>query len=139
MPCVQLIRRLLCLVVSGGPSPDQPASRPDRAVLDTSRLERRAVEIVGQLAATEWEAASADWDDNLRAKLPLRQLAEVWAAVVAGAGPLIGVGAPTLTRRGPYRICDVPLEFEGGPMKARVTFNYDARVGGLLILLPDVP
>ena len=49
------------------------------------------------------------------------------------------VGAPALNRRGPYRICDVPLEFEGGPMKARVTFNYDGAVGGLFILLPDVP
>jgi hypothetical protein len=106
---------------------------------DRSPLESRAVEIVRQLAASDWDAARADWDANLRAKLPAAQVAEVWAAVVAGAGPLIAVGAPALTRRGPYRICDVPLEFEGGPMKARVTFNYDGAVGGLFILLPDAP
>jgi hypothetical protein len=36
--------------------------------------------------------------------------------------PLEGIGRPSVTRKGPYRIADVSLVFEHGPMKARVTF-----------------
>ena len=102
-------------------------------------LERRSIEILGQIRDADWDAVIADWDDTMRAKLPIQQLAEVWQQVSSQAGPLQALGRPSIVRRGPYRIAEVPLAFEHGPMKARITFNHDESVGGLFILLPDAP
>jgi hypothetical protein len=77
-------------------------------------LERRSTEIVKQISDADWDAVTADWDDNLRAKLPIERLAEVWQEVSSQAGPLQALGRPSIRRRGPYRIADVPLAFEHG-------------------------
>jgi hypothetical protein len=61
----------------------------------------------------------------------------VWQQVLSKAGALQAIGRPSVARRGPFRIADVPLVFEHGPMKARVTFDRDSSVAGLFILLPD--
>ncbi len=102
-------------------------------------LERRATQIVEQIRDADWEAVTADWDETMRAKLPIERLAEVWQQTSSQAGPLQALGQPSIRRRGPYRVADVPLAFEHGPMKARITFNHDDSIGGLFILLPDAP
>lgn len=102
-------------------------------------LERRATEVVEQIRDGEWDAVVVDWDETMRAKLPTERLAEVWQQVSGQSGALQALGRPSIRRRGPYRIADVPLAFEHGPMKARVTFNHDNSIGGLFILLPDAP
>jgi len=100
-------------------------------------LARRAAEIIEQLRTADWEGLTVDWDETMHAKLPVAQVAEVWAGLTGSAGELQAVGRPSIVRRGPYRIADLPLVFEHGPMKARVTFNHDDTVAGLWILLPD--
>ena len=100
-------------------------------------LERRATQVVEQMRDGEWDAVVVDWDETMRAKLPVERLAEVWQQVSSQSGSLQELGRPSVRRRGPYRVADVPLAFEHGPMKARVTFNHDNSIGGLFILLPD--
>lgn len=78
-----------------------------------------------------------DWDETMRRKLPVEQLSDVWQQVVSKAGALQAIGRPSVVRKGPFHIADVPLVFEHGPMKARVTFDRDDCVAGLFILLPD--
>jgi Protein of unknown function (DUF3887) len=111
----------------------------EEQVEGAAALKRRATEIVEQIAAGDLEGASVDWDQTLREKLTHEALAEAWQQVSAGTGGLERIGRPSVTRRGPYRVADVPLSFEHGPMKARITFNHDATIGGLFILLPDAP
>ena len=113
--------------------------RPAGAEVGGQALAARASEIVRQLASGDLAAVSVDWDETLRSKLSIDALADAWRQVGTGAGPLQEVGDPVLSRRGPYRVADVPLQFAHGPMKARITFNHDGTVGGLFVLLPDAP
>ena len=104
-----------------------------------AHLAARAAEVVGQVNAAEWEDVTADWDEVMRGELGVSRLAEAWRQIIASAGPLQTIGHSSVARRGPYRIADVPLIFEHGPMKARVVFNHDDKISGLFVLLPDAP
>ena len=109
---------------------------PDGGDSEEARLGQRAVEIVEQLAEHEWTAASADWDEAMRARLPLSELAATWNQIIANTGPLTASGRPSVSRRGPFLVCDIPLVFEHGPMRARISFNRSGEVSGLFITLP---
>ncbi len=116
------------------------ADRPQTPVdTEHAALTQRAIEIVQQLDHRDWAAVSADWNDTMRTKLPRSELAQTWKQIVSSAGALQGIGRPSVTRKGPYRIAEVPLVFEHGPLQARVTFDHTGSVAGLFILLPDAP
>lgn len=100
-------------------------------------LAQRSTEIVQQMRDRDWDRLTADWDETMLSKLPVAQVAEVWQQLSGSAGALQAVGRPSIVRKGPFRIADVPLVFEHGPMMARVTFNHDNSVAGLFILLPE--
>jgi hypothetical protein len=102
-------------------------------------LAARAAEVVGQVDAGAWEQVTADWDDVMRRELSVDQVKQGWSQIVASAGPLQTIGHSTVARKGPYRIAEVPLIFEHGPMKARVVFNHEDKISGLFVLLPDAP
>lgn len=112
---------------------------PSVAESEHRHLALRAAEVVGQVDRGAWGEVTADWDDVMRGELGLERLAEGWRQITAGAGPLQTIGHSSVVRKGPYRIADVPLIFEHGPMKARVVFNHDDRISGLFVLLPDAP
>ncbi|MGZ6593869.1 MAG: DUF3887 domain-containing protein [Solirubrobacteraceae bacterium] len=101
------------------------------------RIARRAVDLIEQLSQHDWEGASGDWDETMRAKLPVDELASTWQQIVANAGDVTAIGRPSIVGRGPYRVCDVPIVFEHGPMRARVSFNRAGSVSGLFITLPE--
>ncbi len=42
----------------------------------------------------------------------------------------------SVRRKGPYRVAEVPLVFEHGPMRASVAFDHENRVAGLFLLPP---
>lgn len=100
-------------------------------------LAQRAAQMVEQIDRGEWDAVQADWNGAMRAELGRERLEQVWDEIVSTAGVLEGIGRATVTRKGPYRIADVPLVFEHGPMRARVTFDHTDAVSGLFILLPE--
>jgi len=66
-------------------------------------------------------------------------LAAGWAQLEGLSGKLLTVGRPTVAARGKYRVVDIPLAFERGPMKARVSFDSEGRIAGLFVLYPDLP
>ncbi|HEX4670861.1 MAG TPA: DUF3887 domain-containing protein [Solirubrobacteraceae bacterium] len=100
------------------------------------RIARRAVDLIEQLSQHDWEGASADWDETMRARLPVDELATTWQ-IVSNAGEVTAIGRPSIVGRGPYRVCDVPIVFEHGPRRARVSFNRAGSVSGLFITLPE--
>jgi hypothetical protein len=109
---------------------------PDGGDPEEARLGKRAVEIVQQLARHDWTSATGDWDQTMRAKLPLSELATTWEQIIANTGPLTASGRPSISRKGPFLVCEVPLVFEHGPMRARISFNRSGEVSGLFITLP---
>src|SRR5579875_2434921 len=112
----------------------QPAADGEHA-----HLAARAAEVVGQVDRAAWEQVTADWDEVMRGELGVDRLADGWQKITASAGPMQTIGHSSVVRKGPYRIADVPLIFEHGPMKARVVFNHEDKISGLFVLLPDAP
>jgi hypothetical protein len=112
----------------------RPAARDDQ---EDVQIARRAVDLIEQLSRHDWEAATADFDQTMQAKLPADELASTWQQIVANAGEVTAIGRPTIVGRGPYRVCDVPLVFEHGPMRARVSFNRAGPISGLFVTLPE--
>ena len=112
----------------------RPVARDDP---EDVQIARRAVDLIEQLSRHDWEAVTADFDETMQAKLPVDELASTWQQIVANAGEVTATGRPTIVGRGPYRVCDVPLAFEHGPMRARVSFNRAGAISGLFITLPE--
>ncbi|MER7922606.1 MULTISPECIES: DUF3887 domain-containing protein [unclassified Streptomyces] len=50
-----------------------------------------------------------------------------------------GDGEPFVRRIGDQTVVDIPLNYEAGEMKARVAFDTDEKVAGLVIVPPDTP
>jgi hypothetical protein len=113
------------------------AATADPASAELASLANRSTEMIEQIRDADWDGLTADWDETMRAELPVEQVAATWERISGEAGGLKAVGPPSITRAGPYRIAEVPLVFEHGPMKARVTFKHDDAVAGLFVLLPD--
>jgi len=50
-----------------------------------------------------------------------------------------GEGEPFVRRIGDQTVVDIPLRYEAGDMKARVTFDTEETVAGIFILIPEAP
>jgi hypothetical protein len=111
-----------------------PAREPRDEFAD---LATRASTLIERLRSRRWTAATAGWTEQLRAELPPQELAKVWDRLQRSTGQLVTAGRASVVRKGPFRIADVPLAFEHGPMRARITFDHDEQVAGLFFLLPD--
>lgn len=46
-------------------------------------LTQRSTEIIEQIRDRDWDRVPVDWDETMRSKLPVEQLAEVWQQVVS--------------------------------------------------------
>jgi hypothetical protein len=99
----------------------------------------RASGLFAQLADGDWAAVANEFNATMAAALPADKLAATWAQVVGMVGAYEGMGAPFARAQGDYSVVDVPLHFEAGEMKGRVSYDQQGQVAGLFILNPDVP
>ncbi|MFD8420878.1 DUF3887 domain-containing protein [Streptomyces sp. NPDC059466] len=60
-------------------------------------------------------------------------------AGLVGAFEGFGQGDPFVRRIGDHTVVDIPLRYEAGDMKARVAFDTDEKVAGLVVLPPETP
>ncbi|MEU6717369.1 DUF3887 domain-containing protein [Nonomuraea sp. NPDC046802] len=60
-------------------------------------------------------------------------------AGMVGAFERFGEGEPFVRRIGDHTVVDIPLHYEAGDMKARVAFDEDEKVAGLVIITPETP
>ncbi|MFC4015248.1 DUF3887 domain-containing protein [Nonomuraea purpurea] len=60
-------------------------------------------------------------------------------AGMVGAFERFGEGEPFVRRIGDRTVVDIPLHYEAGDMKARVAFDADEKVAGLVIITPETP
>jgi len=58
---------------------------------------------------------------------------------LVGAFEGFGDGDPFVRRIGDHTVVDIPLCYEAGEMKARVAFDTDEKVAGIVIIAPDAP
>lgn len=101
-------------------------------------LETRAGEVTDQLAANDWAAVRADFDDNMTEKLTEELLVAAWEQVTGSRGAYESRGEPRqIPKPGDFMVFDTPMTFADGQMKSRVTFHEDGQIAGLFILEPD--
>ncbi|MGH3159662.1 MAG: DUF3887 domain-containing protein [Streptosporangiaceae bacterium] len=116
-----------------GRRPTPPGEREEPVVTDAAN---RAVAILAAWFEERYDEVSARFDDAMVKTFPLEGLEATRAQAVASAGPYqrLGDQDPLVRQAGDYTVADVPLLFETGLMKGRVSFDRDARVAGLYVL-----
>lgn len=102
-------------------------------------LGAEGLKVLRQWAAGEGRLMVPRFDEAVRERLDEAGLAAAWAQVEGLSGKLLTVGRPTVAARAKYRVVDIPLAFERGPMKARISFDSEGRIAGLFVLYPDLP
>ncbi|MFR0357259.1 DUF3887 domain-containing protein [Streptomyces sediminimaris] len=58
---------------------------------------------------------------------------------LVGAFEGFGEGEPFVRRIGDHTVVDIPLRYEAGDMKARVAFDTEEKVAGIVIVAPETP
>lgn len=118
-----------------GPASTEPAPL---AVADAAD---RAVTVLADWFEERYDAVAARFDETLARTFPVAGLAEARTHLAGTAGRYrrLGDAEPRVRQAGDYTIADVPLEFESGLLKGRVTFDRSGRVAGLYVLPPTIP
>ncbi len=91
----------------------------------------KALALLAELAAGQWEAVRRGFTATLRAALVSGQLAAVWAQLIGSIGAYEGVGEPYAYQAGDFTVVEVPLLFEAGEATGQVSFSPDGKVAGL--------
>lgn len=118
----------------GGASADAGTTAPS---VDPAALGTRAAELTDQLGRNEWAAMRTGFDATMTQALSEDGLATAWAQVVGEKGAYTSRGEPVqVTLDGDVAVFDTPMQFEGGPMKSRISFNAEGEIAGLFILEP---
>jgi hypothetical protein len=58
---------------------------------------------------------------------------------LVGAFEGFGEGEPFVRRIGDHTVVDIPLRYEAGDMKARVAFDTEKKVAGIVVIPPEIP
>jgi hypothetical protein len=101
----------------------------------------RAIEILKDVLDGRMDQARSSFNDQVRAAFT-DDVRDSGLATVAGmVGALEGIDAaePFVRRIGDHTVVDVPLRYEAGDMKARVAFDTDEKVAGLVIIPAEAP
>lgn len=97
----------------------------------------RATAVFTRIAAGEWDAVYADFDDTMRREITPKKLAEGWAQAAAMVGAFERQGEPFVRGADGLTVVDIPLAFEAGDLVGRAAFAADGRIAGLFILPPS--
>ena len=122
-----------------GRRPGPPAAEPAPPVVTDAA--DRAVAVLADWFEERYEAVAARFDETMARTFPLDGLAAARAQLSASAGPYLRLGDqdPLVRQAGEYTVADVPVLFETGLLKGRVSFDPSGQVAGLYVLPPATP
>ncbi len=87
--------------------------------------------LINQLAARQFDKVEAQFDDQMKAALPVTKLPEVWDSLLSQVGPFKSIVATKVgTQRGLYAAI-VTCEFEHGLLDAKIFMDAQGNVKGL--------
>jgi hypothetical protein len=98
-----------------------------------------AAAVIADFAAGRWAEVRSGFDARMREACSAGLLSSLRSRLAAELGGLLRTRRPVVTVRGRYTVVDVPLVFERGVRKGRVTLNSDGQVAGFFVLVPEVP
>jgi hypothetical protein len=102
-------------------------------------IEAAAKVLVGQCAAGDFAAATANFDTRMKEALPAERMATVWSQITASAGAYGGIEAVRTVEKAPYRTVFVTCRFEKAPLDAKVVFDAEEHVAGLFFAPASPP
>lgn len=127
---MRLISRLLILIMIA-PIICQAAQEPKR-----SANAKKAQALVDNLAKTDYVKATKDFNGEMKAKVTVEKLEEIWTTLLKQAGTFkkqLGAESSKVEEQGkPYEIVIVKCQFERAPVNVRVVFDETShQVAGL--------
>ncbi|MEU9101002.1 DUF3887 domain-containing protein [Streptomyces sp. NPDC048361] len=112
---------------------DKTVRMPDAA--------ERALQIVTDVLEGRMDAARPTFNAEVLAAFTDEVRVDALATVAGTVGAFegFGDGDPFVRRIGDYTVVDIPLRYEAGDLKARVSFDTDEKVAGLVIIPKEIP
>jgi len=108
-------------------------AEPAPAVTD----ETRARDFVAKLAARDFDAAVATFDDKMREAMPKEKLAAAWAQIEAGLGAFKQIDSVAVQSTEGLRIAVTKASFERATATLRIVLDAQNRVAGFFVAPGD--
>lgn len=124
----------------GKPIDPRTGEPMDKTVRMTDAAER-AVAILTDVLEDRMDAARPSFNAQVLEAFTDKVRGDAMATVagLVGAFEGFGDGDPFVRRVGDYTMVDIPLRYEAGDMKGRVSFDSDEKVAGLGIIPANAP
>jgi dienelactone hydrolase len=106
-------------------------SLPVFAVAQGTNFEVIGKGIVTQLAARQFDKVEAQFDDQMKAGLPLSKLSEVWDSIIAQTGPFKAVTSVKVMEKQGLHAAFVTCEFANAALDAKIYMDDQGTVKGL--------
>jgi hypothetical protein len=122
----------------GKPIDPRTGEPTDRTVRMTDASER-AIKIVTDVLEGRMDETRKSFNAEVPAAFTDEVRGNGMATVTGIVGAFEGFGEtePFVRRIGDHTVVDIPLRYEAGDMKARVTFDTDEKVAAIVILPPE--
>jgi uncharacterized protein len=87
--------------------------------------------LVNQLVARQFDKVEAQFDDQMKAALPLAKLPEVWDSLLSQVGPFKGIVSTKVGAQQGLNAAILTCEFERGLLDAKIFMDAQGKVKGL--------
>jgi dienelactone hydrolase len=94
-------------------------------------LKKSAHAFLDALKKEDFDAATKDFNADMKKGVPKEQLAELWKALNKQLGPFKGVGTPRTETVDKYDVVYLPCEFEKMKIDFRIVYDADKKIAGL--------
>ncbi len=98
-----------------------------------------AVKFLDQIAAGNYQAATAAFTDDMKAAAPAEKLAEIWTSLQGQLGAYKKRTAVRTEKQGPFDFVLATTEFEHATVDLKVVLDAGGRIGGFFIVPPSGP
>ena len=92
--------------------------------------------LVTQLSARQFDKVEAQFDDQMKAALPLTKMPEVWDSILAQVGAFKGITAAKVLQKQGLAAAFVTCEFERATLDAQIYMDSRGQVKGLFFAPP---
>ena len=98
---------------------------------ETTDFEATGRGLVTQLAARQFDKVEAQFDDQMKAALPVAKLPEIWDSLLSQAGPFKSIASVKVMEKQGLHAAFVTCEFQNATLDAKVFMDNQGRVKGL--------
>ena len=116
---------------AAGGKANGPRGIPQATQEETAEYAARGRNIVGELAAKQFDKVYAQFDQKMAAALPMEQISHAWDTVIGPAGDFRGIRTVQVEEHGSLHVARLTCIFAHQVADVLVTFDAGGRVAGL--------